>query len=174
LVNILAVGTTPVDSLARWAALEAGLGFENVGRNLGADPILAHPFQGSIAPKTACEEAFRRNIVAEKFEYFPNLSEQVFIFNHQTARDLQTLLQPPISRQSNAAFGEAASDDLIIFDAVVINGIVSQNSQPPGQATQHDICEKLGAGRTSPHFSHPLYCIGAMIRPDYVSLPRAP
>jgi hypothetical protein len=27
---------------------------------------------------------------------------------------------------------------------------------------------------SSPHFSHPLYCIGAMIRPDGVALRRPP
>jgi hypothetical protein len=48
---------------------------------------------------------------------------------------------------------------------------LTRDQQTEGRTAQARLKTRLDP---NPHFSHPLYCIGAMIRPDGVALGRPP
>jgi hypothetical protein len=81
--------------------------------------------------------------VADSFEDFPNLIEQLLTLDQEAATQLGPLGEPPIPGQSNPALLAASLDDLIILDLIIVCGVVSQDAQPPGQAAQHNIGKKF-------------------------------
>jgi hypothetical protein len=120
-----------------------GLGLEDVGGNLEPNSFLVHALKKRVTLETAGQESVQLNVVADRFEDFANLLEQLLTPDQETATQLRSLGESPIPGQSNPALPAAPLNDLIILDPIIVSGVVSQDAQPPGQAAQHDVGEKF-------------------------------
>ena len=105
-----------------------GLGLEDVGWNLEPNPFLVHTLKKRITLETAGQESVQVNLVANGFEDFPNLLEQLLTLDADVKEAQATIASDIAAAQASLAVADAkqsaaealADDEPVDFEAIKI------------------------------------------------------
>ena len=135
---------SPIDSITAGTTFEAVLGLEDVGRNPGASHFPCNAFQSGITFNAARQKLGLLDAGSQKARDFLNLLEQFITLDQKRWARLATIDQVPVTGQRSSVFSPTALDEMIIFDFVVVGGVITQDTHPLSQSPQHHIGQEIG------------------------------
>lgn len=131
LTYLVAMSSCPVGSVTNGTVLESFM----IAKYIRGDPGLSHlsgkPIEAGIALQAAGQYSMGIDFLTQKAQHLRYLIRQILTINKQYA-GFESLGQLYIPGECRALFRPATANEVIISDTVVVDGVISQNTQPLG------------------------------------------
>jgi hypothetical protein len=147
LQRFVPVRTHPVDPVAAAAGFEVALRFRDVGRDPSPYFGEIDGFERLVAPQTSSHDAAKRRD-GEVRRHLPELILKVVAPNEEmVVPRFATPDQFRIARQDYPTGPGCLIDQVFIRYLREILDVASQEAQPRGQLSEHDVCDESGLRR---------------------------
>jgi hypothetical protein len=141
-VSLLLMGAGPVDPPALRALPEIRCIQIDIFGNKFFNIILVDSFQDQIASQTSAEEPFRRGFQGEFFNDFRNLLLNAVLFDDKEPTGELLFSHGSLSGQDNPPLLLGSAQKIPIRNAMIIQDVITEDSQPRDQPAQIGIGDK--------------------------------